>query len=369
MPMPVSLQCGSCQLIFVHDSTAAAAACPRCHAPVALPGKDALVGRSIGGYRLKKRVGSGALSVVYLADHPAKTGDFAIKLLTRESARDPENGKRFMREAALCRQIQHPNVVAVHESGVENGIHFMAMDFVEGTTMEAAIDAQQRLPWRQVADLILQIGQALAHMERSGIIHRDIKPANILLTTSGIAKLVDLGFAKRLGDDAADRVKTSTDHELTMQGVSMGSPAYMPPEQVLDAKQADATADVYSLGATFYHAVTGQTPFSGKSPYEVMEKVLKDPVPLAQDQRPEVPIAISKLIAWTMDKSPAQRPRNATEFVKELEIAIFAPQDGKRIAALRNRRRPWGVIILIGGAALLVVVGMAVLMFWLMGKH
>jgi serine/threonine protein kinase len=368
--MPVSLQCGSCQLIFVHDgSTAAPAACPRCHAQVATPGKDALVGRTIGGYRLKKRVGSGALSVVYLADHPTKPGDFAIKLLTREAARDEENGKRFMREAALCRQIQHPNVVAVHESGVENGTHFMAMDFVEGTTMEAAIDAQKRLPWRQVADLILQIGQALAHMERTGIIHRDIKPANILLTASGIAKLVDLGFAKRLGDDAADRVKTSTDLELTMQGVSMGSPAYMPPEQVLDAKKADATADVYSLGATFYHAVTGQTPFSGKSPYEVMEKVLKDPVPLAQDERPEVPIAISKLIAWTMDKSPAQRPRNATEFVKELEIAIFAPQDGTRIAALRNRRRPWGVIILIGGAAMLVLVGVAVLMFWLMGKH
>ena len=156
----------------------------------------------------------------------------------------------------------------------------MIMELVKGSTMEAVIDKQGAMPWRQVSNLILQVAQAIDHISKLGIIHRDIKPGNILLTNGGVAKLLDLGFAKRVSDQKSDGdsdFAPPSSGNLTMQGVSMGSPAYMPPEQVMDAQKADTTADVYSLGATFFHALTGGTPFNGKTVYEIMDKVLHQP--------------------------------------------------------------------------------------------
>jgi serine/threonine protein kinase len=326
---------------------------------------DPLVGRTIGGCRLNRRIGMGAMAVVYEAEHLSDKKKVAVKMLTGEASKDEENGRRFAREAELCKSINHPNVVAVSAHGCENKIHFMIMELVDGATMEAVIDKQGALGWRQVAHLILQIAQALDHIGKLGIIHRDIKPGNILLTKGGVAKLLDLGFAKRIGDGDSDRLRAQG--ELTMQGVSMGSPAYMPPEQVLDAKNADITADVYSLGATFFHAVTGQTPFNGKTAYEIMEKVLRHPPPAPNSILPTIPKAISELIEWSMQKDPVHRPGNAADFIRELEVAMFAPDDSKRIRKLRKQQKgTLSIAMIIGGAVLvLALLGAAV---WLFSK-
>ena len=318
---------------------------------------DPLVGRTIGGCRLLKRIGMGAMAVVYEAEQLSSKQPVAVKMLTGESAKDEENGRRFIREAELCKSISHPNVVAVHAHGCENKIHYMIMELVDGATMEAVIDKQGAIPWRQVAHLILQIAQALDHIGKLGVIHRDIKPGNILLTKGGVAKLLDLGFAKRLGDGDSDRMRAQNG-ELTMQGVSMGSPAYMPPEQVLDAKNADTTADVYSLGATFYHAVTGSTPFNGKTAYEIMEKVLRHPPPLAHKLYPGVPKAISYLIEWSMQKDPILRPASAADFIRELEVAMFAPDDSRRIRKLRSSQKGTMTMWLVIGGVAIVVIGL-----------
>jgi serine/threonine protein kinase len=318
-------------------------------------GADPLVGKTIAGHRLIRRIGAGAMAVVYEGERLNGGGRFAIKMLTGEAAKDEENGRRFTREAKLCREIAHPNVVAVHDCGCENGVYFMIMELVEGATMESVIDKQGALPWRQVSHLVLQVAQAADHISKLGIIHRDIKPANILLTKGGVAKLVDLGFAKKLDDHDSDLMSGNIG-DLTMQGVSMGSPAYMPPEQVLDAKQATQTADVYSLGATFFHAIIGKTPFNGKTAYDIMEKVLRDPIPVPRELNPDIPVAISQLIEWTMEKRPERRPQTAGEFVRELEIAIFAPEDGKRIRRLRrSQSKAWLLPVVVGTAAVVVL--------------
>jgi serine/threonine protein kinase len=362
--MPVAIRCTACQAMVTLEGKAAGSptVCPMCGKPLppARP-SDALVGKTIAGHRLVKRIGAGANAVVYEAERIVGGGRFAIKMLTHEAAQDEENGKRFVREAKLCRQITHPNVVQVHEVGCEKKIHFMVMELIEGQTMEAVIDKQGPMPWRESAHLVMQVGQALDHMNKLGIIHRDIKPGNILLTQGGIAKLLDLGFAKKLGEHDTD-VPEGGGGNLTLQGVSMGSPAYMPPEQVLDAKQALQTADVYSLGATFYHALTGRTPFNGKTAYEIMEKVIKEPPVPPKTIRADIPEAISQFILWTMDKLPERRPQNAGEFVRELEIAVFQPEDSRRIRRLRGaKNRSWVLPLVLGVGGVLLLTGLVLL--------
>lgn len=348
------LRCSACDLVMPGEAEGKPSTCPRCGKPLTAKPADPLCGRTIAGCKLVRRIGVGAMAVVYEAERLEDHQRVAVKMLTAESAKDEENGRRFQREAALCQSLKHPNVVTVHRYGVENGIHFMVMELVDGASMEAVIDRQTRLPWRQAAHLILQVAQALDHLTKSGVIHRDVKPANILLTKGGIAKLVDLGFAKKLSDGDSDRM--AHQGELTMQGVSMGSPSYMPPEQVLDAKLADHRADIYSLGATFHHAIVGRTPFNGKTAYEIMDKVLRDKPEDPRAVVNDLPPAICQLIAWTMEKEVDRRPVDAAEFVRELEIAIFAPEDGVRIPRLRRKRRKiWLVPVVVGGVALVVI--------------
>ena len=364
--MSVVMKCANCDLVITAEpNSKQSAACPRCGKTMNAKPPDPLIGRSIGGCRLIRRIGMGAMAVVYEAEQISDKAKVAVKMLTGESAKDPENGVRFAREAEICQRIKHPNVVAVHRHGCENKIHFMIMELVDGATMEAVIDKQGILAWREVVHLILQVGQALDHIAKQGIIHRDVKPGNILLTKGGVAKLLDLGFAKRMGTGESDRVPSHAG-DLTMQGVSMGSPSYMPPEQVLDAKSAEATADVYSLGATFFHALTGQTPFNGKTAYEIMEKVLRHPAPEVRSINPNIPKAINQLILWTMEKKPENRPQSAGDFVRELETAMFAPDDSNRIKKLRKKQTgSWMTAAVVIGIAV-TVIGLGVLFLFLM---
>ncbi len=361
--MAILMRCGSCDLVITGapPGEGKSSACPRCGKSMSTKPPDPLVGRTIGGCRLIKRIGMGAMAVVYEGEHISSKQSVAVKMLTGESSKDEENGRRFIREAELCKSINHPNVVAVTQHGCENKIHFMVMELVKGSTMEAVIDKQGAIPWRQVSNLILQVAQAIDHISKLGIIHRDIKPGNILLTNGGVAKLLDLGFAKRISDQKSDSdFAPPSGGNLTMQGVSMGSPAYMPPEQVMDAQKADTTADVYSLGATFFHALTGGTPFNGKTVYEIMDKVLHQPPPQACKIVPGIPKAISQLIEWAMQKEPGYRPANASEFIRELEVAMFAPEDSRRIAKLRKKQKGGIPTWLVVSGVALMVLGLAI---------
>jgi len=208
---------------------------------------------------------------------------------------------------------------------------------------------------------VLQIGDALAYLGSRGVLHRDVKPANILLAADGTAKLADLGFAKSV-------VPTPGDGEangLTVAGMAMGSPAYMAPEQVLDAKAVTHAADVYGLGATLYHAVTGKTPFSGRNAYDVMEKVVKESPAEPRTLIPDLPAGLAAFLLWSLEKDLARRPGDAATFVRELHAVVAAPDDAKRFALLRRAagggRRGMLVAVLIGSAAILA----AAVTWWL----
>ena len=322
--------------------------------PPVKPTADPLVGRVVAGCRLEQLLGAGAMAVVYRGTRVADGARVAVKMLTTIAAQDEENVKRQEREVAIGTRIRHPNIAAIHSGGCVHGLHTVVMELIEGASMESVIDARGRLPWREAAHLTLQVARGIAYLGEHGVIHRDIKPGNILLTSGGVAKLVDLGFAKQ-GD-------TPTDEALTMAGSSMGSPAYMPPEQVTDASVVSHTADVYGIAATFFHAVTGKTPYAGRTVAAIMAAVVRAPVPDPRQFLPELPAAISELTMWAMAKEPGHRPKDAASFVRELELAIGNPDDASRIRRLRRCRDGTWIVAGVVGLAALALAG---LLWWL----
>jgi serine/threonine protein kinase len=308
---------------------------------------------------LTKRLGAGAGSVVYAATRRADNIAVAVKMLTPQAVTDPENVARHQREIELGARIHHPNIITIHGGGCENGIHYLIMELIAGASMETVIASKKRLGWAEAAHLIAQVGHALEYLGSLDIVHRDIKPANILLTPGGVAKLIDLGFAKP-GDQAVGQ-----NGGMTLAGTAMGSPAYMPPEQVLDASTASHRSDVYGLGATYFHAITGQVPFSGKNYHEIMNKVVREAVPDPRSIVPEIPPAIAELILWAMDKQPTARPANATAFVSELGCCRAAPQDGQAIRRKRRQQRGTWKNLAIMAAGL----GFCLGLMWLLLRH
>ncbi|MBA3708302.1 MAG: serine/threonine protein kinase, partial [Planctomycetes bacterium] len=270
-----------------------------------------------------------------------------------KAASDKEVVARFQREANLCAKIKHPNVVGVYDCGLDRGVHFLTMDFVDGLTLAAVVEEQGKLEWKEAAGYIIQIARALEHVHGQGIIHRDIKPANILIDDQKVAKLADLGLAKQVDNDEASGAG------LTMQGIAMGSPAYMPPEQIRNAKEATHLADVYALGATFYQTVTGVIPFDGKNGTEVMTKVLREEAAPAITHVPTLPQGVSDLIQSMLAKNPADRPQGAAVLIQELESVLadpVRPRARKRPAARLATRKvsQTGVAIVIIAAVLAV---------------
>ena len=303
--------------------------CPNCRrmitvaAPLART-EDRLVGREVGGCVLEKRLGSGALGVVYAAEQRSVGRKIALKMLSTKAAADPETVARFYREAKLCAQTHHPHVVEVYDCNLDpkTKVHYLVMELVEGATFASLIEEHGKLPWTDALAYGLQVANALSELHRQGIIHRDIKPANILINYDGIAKLADLGLAKQMDGGIG----------LTMQGVAMGSPAYMPPEQIRDAKSATPKSDLYALGASLYQAISGQLPFDGKNATEVMGRVLKEqPTPLAT-LVPGLPLGVVRLVERLLAKDPARRHKDATALIADIETVFKAPDQAAAVA-------------------------------------
>ncbi|MBN8525453.1 MAG: serine/threonine protein kinase [Planctomycetes bacterium] len=328
--MAQAFRCPACRHKFVPTTTPADGKlpCPACgqvlRVPIRSPTPAAPGERMLGKYKLGHKLGEGATATVYQAT--ASDGTLvALKVLNEESARDQEFLARFKREAELAQKVSHPNIVGVRGFGFDQGKFFLAMELVEGQSLEEEIERHRKVPWRDACRWCLEVAGALEAASARGIIHRDIKPANIMLAGGKVAKLADLGFGKQIEGSGAWE-------QLTMSGVAMGSPAYMPPEQVLDAKQADHRSDCYSLGATLYHAVTGRLPFSGRSSQEVMELVLRTEAPAPRTHVPDLPEGVDALIRWAMHKDKHKRPQSAAELAQEIRAVVERPDDAKRFA-------------------------------------
>ncbi|MHC4917189.1 MAG: serine/threonine-protein kinase, partial [Planctomycetota bacterium] len=267
--------------------------------------------QQIPGFELIKKLGEGGTGGVFLARQVSMDRLVALKVLRKSLSRDNAYIDRFMREARLATKLDHGNIVRALYAAEAGGFHYLVMEYVEGRNLFEFMPGDGGgLAEPFVMRLALQVANALEHAHAHGIVHRDIKPDNILIDGKGLVKLTDLGLAKHT--DAATR--------LTQSGLVMGTPDYISPEQALGEAEADARSDIYSLGATIYHLVTGRPPFEGPNVLAVINKHISERAPWPQDVNPETSEPCCLLLQKMMAKDPADRYQTPAELRPELEL-------------------------------------------------
>jgi hypothetical protein len=275
-------------------------------------------GDRLGVYQIDGEVARGGMGVVYRARHLELGHAVALKVMLGSQASE-RHLARFHQEARAAARLQHPNIVSVHDVGEGSEGPYLVMDLIEGESLADRLKRDGRLPVDEAASICEQIARGLHYAHREGIYHRDVKPGNVLLTRDGLPKLTDFGLAKEV--EGAER--------LTQTGQMLGTPAYMPPEQANgDLEAIDARSDVYSLGATFYEALTGAQPFSGRdSVFELVGAILREPAPSPRRLRADLPLDLETLCLVCLEKDPRDRFPSAEVLADEL--ARF--QDGQPI--------------------------------------
>lgn len=315
---------------------------------------DNLAGRRLGHFELLSAVGVGGMAAVIRAKDLQLGRFVALKILPPEMAVDPENIKRFKHEARAAAKLDHENIARVYFCGEDAGLHFIAFEFVEGENLRTMLEQHGGpLPVADCVGYMLQIAAGLAHASSRGVIHRDIKPSNIIITPSGKAKIVDMGLARSLDAAAAGG--------LTQSGVTLGTFDYISPEQALEPRSADVRSDIYSLGCTFYHLLTGVPPVpEGTAAKKLHWHQHVQPIDPRQ-HNPELPDDLAAILSKMMLKSPHARYQTPEELIRDLErlaqnLQDINPPPPTHVAAWSG----WPTI----AAALLVVVcliGIAVL--------
>jgi len=265
----------------------------------------------IGKYPLTRELGRGGMGVVYLGRHPELDIPVAIKVLPRELVqRDASFAARFLQEARTTALISHPHVVRIFDVGQDGDRQFLVMEYVPGGSVRDLFARTGPLPVATALHLASGIAEALRVAAKYHIVHRDIKPDNILLDADGTPKLADLGMAKCMA---------TTEASVTTTGVAMGTPYYMAPEQARNAKNVDARADLYALGATLFHLLSGRPPFDGESALDILLRHLNDPLPDPRQIRPDLPANVVAILARLLEKDPALRYPDAEALLVDLK--------------------------------------------------
>lgn len=277
--------------------------------PVAPGMEDALSGHVLGQYRLVERLGRGGMATVYKAYQPSLDRYVAVKVLSAFLAQDPDFAARFQREARAIAQLNHPNILPVHDYGQEGDLIYIVMRYVEGGTLQDMLG--RPLDLDTAVEIITQMGGALDYAHQRGIVHRDVKPSNILMADRNWALLGDFGLAKMIG--ASTRI--------TQTGIGMGTPTYVAPEQA-QGTGVDARSDIYSLGIVLFEMLTGQVPFTGDTSLVVLLKHLKDPPPPPRQINPDIPEPVERLLLKALAKDPRDRFQRAGEMVSALQQAV-----------------------------------------------
>ncbi len=258
-------------------------------------------GRLIGGYEIQEEIGRGAMGIVFKARQLSMDRIVAIKFLPKRLAQDERTVARFLREARAAGQLSHPNIVSVHELGLAEGMHFIAMEFVDGNSIQRKIKEKGPFNEKDTLEIGLQIAEALKMAHSRGVLHRDIKPDNFLIDSAGRVRLADLGLAQ---------VESAKDGSLTQDGTTLGTPHFMSPEQC-SGSGTDARSDLYSLGASMFVMCCGRTPYEGNTAAGVMVKVLTEQPASLKKLRPELSPGFVALVEKLMHKDPAKRFQNA----------------------------------------------------------
>ena len=268
-----------------------------------------LVGQKLKDYYVLRRLGQGAMAEVYLAQQLSLGRQVALKVLNAELARDPTYVRRFHHEARAAAALSHAAIVQIYDVGEEDGVHFIAQEFVPGRNLGEVIRGQGRLEPALALDILRQVATAIAKADSEGIVHRDIKPENIMLARSGEVKVADFGLARVQGGGGLN---------LTQVGVTMGTPLYMSPEQI-EGRELDSRSDIYSLGVTAYHMLSGMPPFEGDTPLAVAVQHLNQPPEPLTTRCPGLPDALAGLVHRMLAKRPGDRFASAPEFVLAMQ--------------------------------------------------
>ncbi len=269
------------------------------------------IGIQIPGYKIIEKIGHGGMGTVYKARQLSMDRVVALKVLSEKYSTNREFVDRFIREARAAGRLNHPNVIHVHDVSKVNQLHFFSMEFVDGFSLKELLRIQGKMEPGKVLDIALQTAKAIEFAHENAIVHRDIKPDNIMITKDGVVKLADLGIAKSFDEETAN----DTTHQPRRV---LGTPHYMAPEQAL-GKEIDHRVDIYALGATIYHTLTGHTPFTGSTAHEVIRAHIQESLPPIQEFSPSVPDALCFTVERMMAKLPEKRYSNMTRLIEDLD--------------------------------------------------
>jgi eukaryotic-like serine/threonine-protein kinase len=292
-----------------------------------------LLGKTIGPFVIDKELGAGAMGAVFRAKHTESGKWVAIKVVAAAHAANETIMQRFEREWEILKQLKHPNIVRLIATGRFSGTPFYAMEYVEGKSLDKVMARRGRIDWQEVIRLGRQLCAGLQHAHDKGIVHRDLKPSNIMMLKDGTVKLTDFGIAKDLDRTA-----------ITEANCTVGTAAYMSPEQCKGEANLTSKSDLYSMGVMFYELLTGKKPFHAESPFEMFMQHVKGTFERPSRLALDVPIFLDTLVCQLLEKEPERRPFNAAmvaQALERVEEKVAAQQTaGLDAAKTRNRDKP-----------------------------
>ncbi|MBP2672325.1 MAG: serine/threonine protein kinase, partial [candidate division NC10 bacterium] len=301
-----------------------------------------MIGRTLGHYRIVEKLGEGGMGVVYKAQDLHLDRPVALKVLPPEKVADADRKRRFVQEAKAASALNHPHIVHIYDIDQSEGTDFIAMEYVEGSTLDTRI-GRHGMRFNDALKFAVQIADALTKAHAAGIVHRDLKPTNLMVSADGVVKVLDFGLAKLTEPDLGDEAATTTGHAernpLTEAGVIVGTVAYMSPEQA-EGKTVDARSDIFSLGSVLYELVTGQQPFQGPSKLSVLSAILQQEPKPPSTITPAIPADLEKLISRCLRKDPAKRFQHMDDLKVALEELKEESDSGKLGAATPIHPRP-----------------------------
>lgn len=320
--------------------------CPSCGRSIKVPEARFGAGQNIGGFIIEQWLGNGAMGEVHLAKQAAMDRMVALKVMTHDKLSEEEDQLRFVREIHTLAKLNHPNIVSALSAGEFEGGSFLAMTYVNGITAEDKVNKEGPLPEKEALYCCECVAEALQYAWESGkILHRDVKPANFMIDDSNNVLLMDMGIAKSL----------DSDNDITMAGMVMGTPYYMSPEQARADSNIDQRSDIYSLGASLYHMVTGIPPYNGQSSMQVMSKKLRVDPQDPQEINPALSAHMCKIIKKLMAIDVEERPADWEETIKLLKDTKKSGKSSKKIHLTKqleshkskNREKPTMPFVLV----------------------
>jgi len=272
-----------------------------------------LTGRTLGGYRILRKLGQGGMAVVYKAHEESLDRVVALKVIAQHLSDNQQFITRFQREAKAAAQLSHPNIVQIYAIGEDDGVHYFSMEYVKGRSLAEIIDEEGFLTAGRALPIIAQAAEALAVAHEAGIVHRDIKPPNIMLDPSGRVKVADFGIAQM-----------ATETRMTQSGMLVGTPEFISPEQC-HSEKLDGRSDIYSLGVTLYQLLSGRTPFQADTPASLVLQIVDGPIPRVGELNPTIPADVQAIVAKMMHIDRKQRFQSADDLLHALKGADTQP--------------------------------------------